>query len=115
MEDAKAAAHVEHQIIVPAQSLGSNTIGVNDEVLLQISEQLADFAGLVEQARQASDFEHKITNREAFKLFPKVFLFSFDLSLTTIIEKYDTSLLGPLYAQPTFQERFEIPVEGGGY
>lgn len=115
MEDAKVAAHVEHQLAVPTQSLGANTIGIDDEVLLQMSEQLPGFAGLVEKARRASDFEHNLTNREAFKLFPKAILFSFILSLAIIMEGYDTSLLGSFYAYPTFQERFGIPVKGGGY
>ncbi|KAJ5132003.1 hypothetical protein N7448_006161 [Penicillium atrosanguineum] len=109
MEDVKAAAHVEHQLAVPAQSLGANTIGIDDEVLLRMSEQIPNFAGLVEKARRASDFEHKLTNREAFKLFPKAIIFSFILSLAIIMEGYDTSLLGSFYAYPTFQERFGIP------
>lgn len=115
MEDHKAAAHLEHQLAVPAQSLGANTIGIDDEVLLQMSEQIPDFAGLVEKARRASDFEHNLTNRDAFRLFPKAVLFSFVLSLAIIMEGYDTSLLGSFYAYPTFQERFGIPVKGGGY
>jgi SP family general alpha glucoside:H+ symporter-like MFS transporter len=115
MEDHKAAAHHEHQLAVPAQSLGANTIGIDDEVLLQMSEQIPDFAGLVEKARRASNFEHHLTNREAFRLFPKAVLFSFVLSLAIIMEGYDTSLLGSFYAYPTFQERFGVPVKGGGY
>lgn len=65
MEDAKAAAHIEHYLTVPAHSLGANTIGIDDEVLLQISEQIPEFASVVEKARRASDFEHNLTNREA--------------------------------------------------
>lgn len=115
MEDAKATDHIEHQLAVPAQSLGANTIGIDDEVLLQMSEQIPEFASLVERARRASNFEHNLTNREAFKVFPKAILFSFILSLAIIMEGYDTSLLGSFYAYPTFQERFGVPVKGGGY
>jgi SP family general alpha glucoside:H+ symporter-like MFS transporter len=115
MEDIKASAHVEHHIAVPSQSLGENTIGLDDEVLLQLSEQIPDFSALVEKARRASHVEHHLTNWDAFKLFPKAIAFSLVLSLAIIMEGYDTSLLGSFYAYPTFQERFGVPSKQGGY
>ncbi|KAJ5897135.1 uncharacterized protein N7473_006534 [Penicillium subrubescens] len=115
MEDLKAAGHVEHNLAVPSQSLGENTIGIEDEVLLQMAEQVPDFANLVEKARRASAFEHNLTNWDAFKLFPKAVVFSFILSLAIIMEGYDTSLLGSFYAYPTFQKRFGVPSKEGGY
>ncbi|KAJ5212463.1 uncharacterized protein N7498_004109 [Penicillium cinerascens] len=115
MEDTKPTDHIQHQLAVPAQAPDANTIGIDDEVLLQMSEQIPEFASLVERARRASNFEHNLTNREAFKVFPKAILFSFILSLAIIMEGYDTSLLGSFYAYPTFQERFGVPVKGGGY
>jgi SP family general alpha glucoside:H+ symporter-like MFS transporter len=115
MEDLKAAGHVEHNLAVPSQSLGENTIGIEDEVLLQMAEQVPDFANMVEKARRASAFEHNLTNWDAFKLFPKAVVFSFILSLAIIMEGYDTSLLGSFYAYPTFQKRFGVPSKDGGY
>ncbi|KAJ6109967.1 hypothetical protein N7486_002202 [Penicillium sp. IBT 16267x] len=115
MEDLKAATHVEHNLTVPSQSLGENTIGIEDDVLLQMAEQIPDFANLVGKARRASDFEHHLTSWDAFKQFPKAVMFSFVLSLAIIMEGYDTSLLGSFYAYPTFQERFGIPSKEGGY
>lgn len=115
MEDLKTANHVEHNLAVPSQSLGENTIGIEDEVLLQMAEQIPDFPNLVEKARRASDFEHHLTNWDAFKQFPKAVLFSFVLSLAIIMEGYDTSLLGSFYAYPTFQKRFGVPSKEGGY
>ncbi|KAF3391741.1 Maltose permease MAL31 [Penicillium rolfsii] len=115
MEDLKAAGHVEHNLAVPSQSLGENTIGIEDEVLLQMAEQIPNFANLVEKARRASAFEHNLTNRDAFKRFPKAIAFSFILSLAIIMEGYDTSLLGSFYAYPTFQKRFGVPSKEGGY
>jgi SP family general alpha glucoside:H+ symporter-like MFS transporter len=115
MEDLKAAGHVEHNLAVPSQSLGENTIGIEDEVLLQMAEQVPDFANMVEKARRASAFEHNLNNWDAFKLFPKAVVFSFILSLAIIMEGYDTSLLGSFYAYPTFQKRFGVPSKEGGY
>ncbi|KAJ5288238.1 hypothetical protein N7478_003924 [Penicillium angulare] len=115
MEDLKAATHVEHKLAVPSQSLGENTIGIEDEVLFQMAEQIPDFANLIEKARRASNFEHHLTNWDAFKQFPKAVFFSFVLSLAIIMEGYDTSLLGSFYAYPTFQKRFGVPSKEGGY
>jgi SP family general alpha glucoside:H+ symporter-like MFS transporter len=116
MEDSKTSSvHVEHQLAVPSQSLGENTIGIEDEALLQMSAELPGFANLVEKARRATDFEHKLTNRDAFKLFPKAIGFSFVLSLAIIMEGYDTSLLGSFYAYPTFKERFGVYSKDHGY
>ncbi|KAJ5929889.1 hypothetical protein N7454_006839 [Penicillium verhagenii] len=95
MEDLKAATHVEHK--------------------LAMAERIPDFPNLIEKARRASNFEHHLTNWDAFKQFPKAVLFSFVLSLAIIMEGYDTSLLGSFYAYPTFQKRFGVPSKEGGY
>ena len=113
--DSKAAAHVEHKLAVPTQSLGENTIGIDDEALLQMSEQIPNFVNVVEKAHRASNFEHNLTNRDAFKIFPKAIGFSFILSLAIIMEGYDTSLLGSFYAYPTFREKFGVHTEANGY
>jgi SP family general alpha glucoside:H+ symporter-like MFS transporter len=115
MEDLKASGHDKHSLTVPSQSLGENTIAIEDEVLLQMAEQIPDFANLVRKARRASTFEHNLTNWDAFRLFPKAVAFSFVLSLAIIMEGYDTSLLGSFYAYPTFQKRFGVPSKEGGY
>jgi SP family general alpha glucoside:H+ symporter-like MFS transporter len=113
--DSKATAHVEHKLAVPTQPLGENIIGIDDDALLRMSEQIPDFANIVEQAHRASNFEHSLTNREAFKVFPKAIGFSLVLSLAIIMEGYDTSLLGSFYAYPTFREKFGVHSEANGY
>jgi SP family general alpha glucoside:H+ symporter-like MFS transporter len=45
-------------------------IGIDDELLLQLSELIPDFPTMVEKARRASRFEHERTNRKAFTVFP---------------------------------------------
>ncbi|KAJ5312619.1 hypothetical protein PENANT_c007G10570 [Penicillium antarcticum] len=113
--DAKATSQGEHKLSVPTQSLGENTIGIDDDALLRMSEQIPDFANVVEKAHRASNFEHKLTNRDAFKIFPKAIGFSLILSLAIIMEGYDTSLLGSFYAYPTFREKFGVQTEANGY
>jgi SP family general alpha glucoside:H+ symporter-like MFS transporter len=107
--------HVEHRLVAPTTSLGDNTLGVDDEALSKLSAELPDFANLIEKAQRASNFEHNLTNRDAFKLFPKAICFSFILSLAVIMEGYDTSLLGSFYAYPTFREKFGVKTPNNGY
>jgi SP family general alpha glucoside:H+ symporter-like MFS transporter len=116
MEEKTSPAHVEqHKLAMPAPSLGADTIGIDDELLLQMSELIPDFPTMVEKARRASRFEHEMTNRKAFTVFPKAVLFSFILSLAIIMEGYDTSLLGSFYAYPEFQQRFGVKLSDGTY
>ncbi|CAI7593015.1 unnamed protein product [Penicillium glandicola] len=101
------------QFTVPTTSLGENTIGIDDEALLELSADLPDPASLVKKAHRASNFEHNLTNRDAFRLFPKAVGFSFILSLAIIMEGYDISLLNSFYAYPTFQKRFGVKIPNG--
>ncbi|KAJ5458129.1 hypothetical protein N7475_009517 [Penicillium sp. IBT 31633x] len=108
-------AHVEQPLVVPTSTLGKNTIGIDDEAILQLSAELPNFAHLFEKAHRASNFEHSLTHRDAFKIFPKAVGFSLVLSLAIIMEGYDTSLLGSFYAYPTFQKQFGVKTPSNGY
>lgn len=110
---AENAIHVEETKTSSAQD--ANTLGIDDETLMMMSERIPDFAATMTRARRASKFEHGLTNREAFKLFPKAILFSFILSLAIIMEGYDTSLLGSFYAYPVFAKRFGVLAANGTY
>ncbi|OKL58259.1 hypothetical protein UA08_06457 [Talaromyces atroroseus] len=93
----------------------ADTLGIDDEMLLMMSERIPEFAATMASARRASKFEHGLTNWEAFKLYPKAILFSFVLSLAIIMEGYDTSLLGSFYAYPVFAQRFGVLADNGTY
>lgn len=110
---ADKAVHVEETKMPSAQA--PDTLGIDDEMLLMLSERIPDFAATMTSARRASQFEHNLTNRDAFKLFPKAILFSFILSLAIIMEGYDTSLLGSFYAYPVFAQRFGVLADNGTY
>ncbi|KAL3462692.1 general substrate transporter [Aspergillus heterothallicus] len=114
MDEIKASG-TEHEVPVPVKPSMTGTVGISDEILAQMSERLPDFTETMERAHRASEFEHSMTNMEAIKLYPKAIASSFLISLSIIMEGYDTSLLGSFYAYPTFAKKFGIPVGDGTY
>lgn len=60
----------------------------------------------VADARQAADAEQNMTFMKAIKTYPKAIGWSVLLSSTLIMEGYDLALLGGLYANPVFNQKF---------
>ena len=48
-------------------------------------------------AREAAEFEHNLTLKSAFRLYPKAIGFSIIFATAIIMEGYDLSLLGSFY------------------
>jgi SP family general alpha glucoside:H+ symporter-like MFS transporter len=63
-------------------------------------------------ARDATDAEHKMTLREAIKLYPTAIGWAMFFSLGTIMTAFDPQLLGNLYATPAFQKKFGYLFKG---
>ncbi|RSL85679.1 hypothetical protein CEP52_016062 [Fusarium oligoseptatum] len=59
-----------------------------------------------DQAQAANEHEHSLTVRQALKGYPWAVAWSLTVSLSIIMEGYDTILIGSLYAYPTFARRF---------
>ncbi|RTE80287.1 hypothetical protein BHE90_005259 [Fusarium euwallaceae] len=59
-----------------------------------------------DQAQAANKHEHSLTVRQALKGYPWAVAWSLTVSLSIIMEGYDTILIGSLYAYPTFARRF---------
>jgi SP family general alpha glucoside:H+ symporter-like MFS transporter len=116
MEDVNITSHVEHKLATP-EPVGSSPdfIGIDDELLLRMSEKNPNLPELMEAAQRASRFEQRMTTLEAFRLYPKAVAFSFLMSLAIIMEGYDTALLSSFYGYPTFQERFGVRLADGSY
>ncbi|KAH9206033.1 putative maltose permease [Leptodontidium sp. 2 PMI_412] len=115
MADLRSTEHAEHKLAAPAPSLAPDTIGIDDDLLLRMAENVPDLADLIEGAQRASNVEHQLTSWEAFKLYYKAVAFSTVLSLAIIMEGYDTALLGSFFGYPTFRERFGVPLADGSY
>jgi SP family general alpha glucoside:H+ symporter-like MFS transporter len=58
------------------------------------------------EAQAANAHEHSFTVREALKAYPWAVFWSFAVSMSIIMEGYDTALVGSLYAYPTFAKQF---------
>ncbi|KAK9251214.1 hypothetical protein V1507DRAFT_482535 [Lipomyces tetrasporus] len=70
---------------------------------------------LLSEAKDATAFEHQMTAREAFKIYPKAVMWSVLLSLAIVMEGYDTLLLGSFYALPAFVKKFGTLQPDGSY
>ncbi|KAI0126166.1 putative maltose permease [Xylariales sp. AK1849] len=80
-----------------------------------MSQNIDNFGNMTQEAWQATEFERNMTLREALRMYPKAIFFSFILSLSLIMEGYDTSLLGSFFGYPEFQKKFGEPVGNGTF
>ncbi|KAI2614831.1 sugar transporter [Hypoxylon fragiforme] len=69
---------------------------------------------LASEAKHAADAEQEMTLLRAVKLYPKAIFWSALLSSTLIMEGYDLSLLGNLYASKEFNKKFGTYSESAG-
>lgn len=70
---------------------------------------------LLNGACQATRREHKLTLIPSLKLYPKAVAWSMFFSLAIIMEGYDLKLMGSLFAQPTFQQKYGQQLADGTY
>lgn len=61
---------------------------------------------ILDEAQAANAHEHALTVRQALKSYPWAVAWSLVVSLSIIMEGYDTILIGSLYAYPTYARRF---------
>jgi SP family general alpha glucoside:H+ symporter-like MFS transporter len=105
----------EHGTTAAAPSLAADTVGIDNEVLLKMSEAIPEFAEVTQNAHAATNFEHQMTFGEALRLYPKAIAISVTLSLAIIMEGCDTALLGSFYGYPVFNQRFGVQLSDGSY
>lgn len=70
---------------------------------------------LLDEAKRATDAEHDMTVRQAFKHHKKAIFWSMVLSATIIMEGYDNILMSSFYAYPSFQKKYGVHVGDGKY
>ncbi|SCO80568.1 probable alpha-glucoside transport protein [Fusarium oxysporum] len=61
---------------------------------------------ILDEAQAANAHEHALTVRQALQSYPWAVAWSLVVSLSIIMEGYDTILIGSLYAYPTYARRF---------
>jgi MFS transporter, SP family, general alpha glucoside:H+ symporter len=68
------------------------------------------------EARQATATEHELTLWQGLKTYKKAAFWSILISMTVIMEGYDTTLLGSFIGYPTFRQKFgDYQNEKDGY
>jgi len=68
---------------------------------------------LTGDARLATETEHALGFKQAMKLYRKAVFWSFVVSLSIIMEAYDTQLIGSFFGFPPFQKKYGEPYKGG--
>ncbi|KAL5042400.1 hypothetical protein BDW71DRAFT_216998 [Aspergillus fruticulosus] len=58
------------------------------------------------EAQAANAAEHSMTVRQALRVYPWAVIWSLAISMSIIMEGYDTNLIGNFYAYPGFKEQF---------
>jgi SP family general alpha glucoside:H+ symporter-like MFS transporter len=86
-----------------AESKHVELVGAQTEAAGELGRELVNVA---EDARLATEDEHRMTLMEAIKKYPKACLWSIVISLAVIMDGYDTALLGSLSAFPSFRTHF---------
>lgn len=69
---------------------------------------------MANDTRAATEAEYKMTFTEGVKLYPKAIAWSILLSLTIVMEGYDTALINSFYAFPQFRKSYGKPTPNSG-
>ncbi|KAK8049866.1 hypothetical protein PG994_011596 [Apiospora phragmitis] len=83
---------------------------LDDAVLAKMAAGISNIGDIAHDAHTATDYERNMTLREALRLYLKAIAFSMILSMSLVMEGYDTALLVGFFAYPTFRKKFGEPV-----
>ncbi|KAK9250023.1 major facilitator superfamily domain-containing protein [Lipomyces tetrasporus] len=103
-----------HEGCAQANFIGPRA-GVEPTALRPVVAQQNSNPDLLVEAKDATAFEHQMTPREAFKIYPKAVAWSILLSAAITMEGYDTILLGSFYGFPSFVQKFGTLQPDGTY
>lgn len=69
----------------------------------------------VDAARAANDGEHALTVKDALKIHWKAVIWSLLVSMSIIMEGYDTSLIFNFFAYPAYKRQFGVADANGDF
>ncbi|CAH0051999.1 unnamed protein product [Clonostachys solani] len=72
----------------------------------QLTWKQGSWTATMDDAKAANEHEHSLTVRQAIKSYPGAIFWSLVVSMSIIMEGYDTILIGSLYAYPAYASRF---------
>ena len=111
--------HAEFAIsdeIRPATTDEANLASLDDNVLQKMADGIKGIGNITQNALQSTELERDMTIGQAIRMYRKAAFFSFVLSLSLVMEGYDTSLLGSFFGYPAFQKKFgHGPLKDGTY
>ncbi len=92
--------------VTPVTSSSQDAVRLDDSVLARMAQSIDNFELITKDAQLATEFERKMTIGQGLRMYPKAAIFSIILSLSLVMEGYDTSLLGGFFGYPSFQKKF---------
>ncbi|KAK2602026.1 hypothetical protein QQS21_004453 [Conoideocrella luteorostrata] len=78
------------------------------------SDEVAGLDITTSKARKGATIEHALAPLEAVKAYPMAIFWTLMVSLTIIMEGYDTILIGNFYAYPTFAKKYGQFIDANG-
>lgn len=102
----------------PTESKESTESGIhvtrsNDDLFHGLSAAIPGLRRLSVEARAATKAEHAMTFIKGCRLYPKAMLWSILLSMTIVMEGYDTTLINSFFAFPVFRHSYGAPINKG--
>lgn len=70
---------------------------------------------LASDAKAGAQAEHRMSFLQGLRLYPKAIAWSVVLSLTIVMEGYDTSLINSFYSLSVFKRAYGVDLGGGDY
>jgi SP family general alpha glucoside:H+ symporter-like MFS transporter len=101
--------------VTTTASVGAGNLDADDGSIRRASVAFHDVVELHPDATQATDNEHKMTLKQALKLYPKAVAWSMLFSTAILMEGYDVALLSSFYALPQFNEKYGALADDGAY
>ncbi|KAK0765848.1 hypothetical protein N5P37_001788 [Trichoderma harzianum] len=74
----------------------------------ELEDTLNEYVDIDPAAAIATDDEHSLSIKEAFKRYPSSVFWAIAMSLTIVMEGYDTILIGSLFAYPSFVDKYGV-------
>lgn len=105
--------NANHEVSVAAQNDDAIHIDIEDSVVQKLADSNPKFVLLSNEAKEASDEEHKMTVRQALKAYPRAVLWSVFFSTAIAMEGYDLVLMSSFFAYPVFNKRYGVLSKDG--
>lgn len=112
MESKESNATFSHEETIPSFTHAGDPTQTFSHTILGES---GVWEASLDEAQAASVHEHSLSVRQALREYPWAVAWSLAVSMSIIMEGYDTILIGSLYAYPTYAQKFGEDTASSGY